>query len=152
MLFVYGISYIQETKNYCRMIKISELQEGDLVVAEYEGVRREGIVTALNHEDKEICVETDVQQFWYTPDHVHPIPLNQEHLVQKLGFEKQDLGDQDKYLKGAFRAVAPKGGDFAHLEMWYREDRRHINYPMAVHQFQNAYRQMTKVDLVPEMG
>jgi len=48
--------------------------------------------------------------------------------------------------------VAPKGGDFAHLEMWYREDRRHINYPMAVHQFQNAYRQMTKVDLVPEMG
>jgi hypothetical protein len=133
------------------MIKFSSLQEGNLVIAEFEGVRREGIVTNLNHEDKEVCVETDVQEYWYTPDQLYPIPLDEEHLIHKLGFEKQDMGDHTKYLKGAFRILVPQGDNFSHFDMWYREDRRHINYPMAVHELQNAYYQMTKVELVPEL-
>ena len=122
------------------------------MIAEYEGVRREGIVTDLNHEDKEACVETDIQKYWYSLDRLFPIPLDEGHLISRLGFEKQDVGDQIKYMKGAFRIQAPKGGDFSQFEMWYREDRRHINYHMAVHGLQNAYRQMTKVDLVPEIA
>jgi hypothetical protein len=128
------------------MIKISELQQGNLVVASFEDVQREGIVKELNHEDKEICVETEVQQFWYQPADLYPVPLNDAQLV-KLGFEKQDMGDQVKYLKGAFRVLVPKGGDFSDFEMWYREDRRHMKQPIAVHQFQNHYYQMTKVEL-----
>jgi len=133
------------------MIKFSTLQEGDLVVAEFEGVRREGIVKDLDHEDKEACVETDIQKYWYPQDLLYPIPLDEEHITHQLGFEKQDMGDHTKYLKGAFRILVPKEGDFTHFDMWYREDRRHINYPMAVHELQNAYYQMTKVELSPEL-
>ena len=58
------------------MIKLSELQPGDIVMAEYEGQQWEGIVKELNREDKEVCVETSVQEFWFTPDHLYPIPLS----------------------------------------------------------------------------
>lgn len=128
------------------MIKFSSLQPGNLVIASYEDVQSEGIVKELNHEDKEVCVETAVQEFWYTPNDLYPVPLSDAQLT-KLGFEKQDMGDQVKYMKGAFRLVVPKGGDFSNVEMWYREDRRHITYHMAVHELQNHHYQMTKVEL-----
>lgn len=128
------------------MIKMSELQQGDLVIAEYEGIKWEGIVTELNHEDKEVCVETEVQALWYTPEHLFPIPLDEAHLV-KLGFEKEEIDQYVKYKKGAFRLQVPKGADFADVEMWYREDRRHIRHLIAVHELQNHYYQMTKVEL-----
>jgi hypothetical protein len=128
------------------MIKMSELQQGDLVIAEYEGIKWEGIVTELNHEDKEVCVQTEVQSFWYTPEHLYPIPVDGEHL-KKLGFEKEEGDEYMKFKKGAFRIKVPKGGDFADLEMWYREDRRHMRHLMAVHELQNQYYQMTKVEL-----
>ena len=45
------------------MIKFNDLQEGDIVRAEYEGQQWEGVVTELNREDKEVCVKTEVQAF-----------------------------------------------------------------------------------------
>jgi len=128
------------------MIKFSSLQPGNLVVASFEDVQSEGIVKELNHEDKEVCVETTAQEFWYSPNDLFPVPLNDAQL-KKLGFEKMAVGDQVKYMKGAFRILVPQGGDFSHFEMWYREDRRHITYPVAVHELQNHYYQMTKVEL-----
>jgi hypothetical protein len=128
------------------MIKMSELQQGDLVIAEYEGIKWEGIVAELNHEDKEVCVQTDVQSFWYTPEHLFPIPLDEDHL-SKLGFTKEETDEYVKYKKDAFRIKVPKGGDFSDLEMWYREDRRHMRHLMSVHELQNDYYQMTKVEL-----
>jgi hypothetical protein len=134
------------------MIKFHELRIGDLVYAEYEGIRSEGEVIDLNREDKEVCVETSVQEFWYTPDQLYPIPLDEEQLM-KFGFEKQVIpGGVVKYMKGPFRILLPKEGDFSNFEMWYREDRRHITQPISVHELQNHYHQMTKVDLVREPG
>ena len=128
------------------MIKFSELQPGNVVVASFEDVQSEGIVKELNHEDKEVCVETAVQEFWYSPNDLYPVPLTDAQL-RKLGFEQMDMGDQVKYMKGAFRIMVPKGSDFSHFDMWYREDRRHIKQPIAVHELQNHYYQMTKVEL-----
>ncbi len=128
------------------MIKFSELKPGDIVMADYEGQQWEGIVKELNREDKEVCVETDVQQFWFTPDHLHAIPLSDAQL-QKLNFQKQETDDSVKYMKGPFRIQLPHRGDFSDFEMWYREDRRHIKQPIAVHELQNHYYQMTKVEL-----
>jgi hypothetical protein len=128
------------------MIKFSDLKPGDKVIAEFEDKQWEGIVKDLNKEDKEVCVETEVQQFWFTPDHLNPIPLNDEQL-RKLHFEKQVNGDGVKYLKGAFRIHLFKEGDFSDFEIWYREDRRHLKQPIAVHELQNHYYQMTKVEL-----
>jgi hypothetical protein len=33
--------------------------------------------------------------------------------------------------------------------MWYREDRRHFNVPLSVHELQNLHLDMTKVHLEP---
>lgn len=129
------------------MIKLHELQPGDIVIAEYEGQKWEGIVKELNREDKEVCVETDVQQFWFTPEHLYPIPLDESQLL-KLGFHKHENGDGSvKYSKDSFRILLPSKGNFSNMEMWWREDRRHIHNPLYVHELQNHYYQMTKVEL-----
>jgi len=110
-------------------------------------VRAEGEVTELNHEDKEVCVETDVQEFWFTPDQLFPIPLDDDQL-KKFHFEKKENGDGTvKYMRGPFRIQLPQKGSFSNFEMWYREDRRHMTHPVTVHELQNHYHQMTKVEL-----
>ena len=132
------------------MIKLSELRPGDFVMAEFEGQQSEGVVTELNREDKEICVETDVQQFWFTPDQLHPIPLSEAQLM-KLHFKRQENSSPAKYMKGAFRIQLLREGDFSDFEIWYREDRRHMKHPLAVHELQNHYHAMTKVELTQEV-
>ena len=134
------------------MIKMHELKTGDIVLAEYEGQQREGEVTELDREDKEVCVETSVQAFWYKPEELYPIPLDEAQLF-KFNFERQELPDGNiKYLKVPFRILLTQKGNFSHFEMWYREDRRHITEPMSVHQLQNHYHSMTKVDLMRPVG
>ena len=97
------------------MIKLSELTPGDIVMAEYEGQRWEGVVKELNRDDKEICVETSVQEFWFTPEHVFPILLDEEQLL-KLGFEKKENEDGSvKYSKESFRVLVPEKGNFNKL-------------------------------------
>jgi hypothetical protein len=131
------------------MIKISELQPGDIVMAEYEGQLWEGTVKELNKEDKEVCVETSVQEFWFKPEALRPVPLSEEQLL-KLGFQKVDNEDGSvKYKKDSFRLVVPHKGDFSNLEIWWREDRRHLHQAIYVHELQNHYYQMTKVELNP---
>jgi hypothetical protein len=129
------------------MIKFNELKIGDRVNAEYEGALREGEVTDLDWEDKLVCVETDVQKFWYEPQHLFPIVVNDGQLM-KFGFEKLENADGTvKYMKDAFRILLPQKDDFTSFEMWYREDRRHIIHPIALHELQNHYSEMTKVEL-----
>ena len=134
------------------MIKFHELKVGDIVLAEYEGQRSEGEVIGLDGEDKEVDVQTSVQDFWFTPDKLYPIPLDEEQLA-KLQFERQELPDGSvKFLRGPFRILLSRKGDFSHFEMWYREDRRHITQPLSVHELQNHYRSMTKVELTREVA
>jgi hypothetical protein len=129
------------------MLKLGELKAGDIVRVNDEGVEREGTVVEISHEEHQALVDNGVQEFWYSPEEMHPIPVDEKQLL-KLGFQKQVLdGDSVKYMKGAFRIVTPKEGDFANIEMWYREDRRHFNSQIGVHQLQNLHLAMTKVPL-----
>jgi hypothetical protein len=129
------------------MVKFHEIKVGDILKAEYEGKQSEGVVTELNAEDKEVCVETEVQAFWYSPEHLFPIPLDEEQLL-KFQFEKQENGNHGiKYMKGPFRILIPEKGNFSSFEMWYREDRRHMTHQVSVHELQNHYYAMTKVEL-----
>jgi hypothetical protein len=129
------------------MIKFQELKIGDIIITEFEGKKSEGLVTNLDWEDKEVCVETGVQDFWFTPEHLYAIPLDDEQL-RKFNFEKKENPDGTvKYLKDAFRILLAKEGDFSAFEMWYREDRRHFTHPIFVHELQNLFLQMTKIDL-----
>lgn len=130
------------------MIRINELKPGDLVLAEYEGEMTRGTVKELNKEDKEVCIQTSVQDYWFTPEHLYPIPLTDEQL-QYLGFTKSENGNGVKYMKDSFRIQLPVKDDFSNIEIWWREDRRHLTQAISVHELQNHYYQMTKVELNP---
>lgn len=131
------------------MIKMQELQPGDIVMAEYEGQQWEGVVKELNREDKEVCVETSVQEFWFKPENLYPIILDENQLL-RLGFQRQENEDGSvKYSKEAFRIMTRKPGDFSNFEIWYREDKRHMHQPLYVHELQNHHLSMTKVELNP---
>jgi len=120
------------------------------MMAEYEGQSTQGEVTNLNADEKQVCINNGVQDFWFSTNHLHPIPLNEEQLL-KLHFTKQEGDDGSvKYMKGAFRLLLPHKGDFSHFEMWYREDKRHNPDVHYVHQLQNMYLSMTKVHLTNE--
>jgi hypothetical protein len=129
------------------MIKFSNIKPGDLVMAEYDGQMTQGIVKDVNREDKEVCVETEVQEFWFKPDHLYPIPIDETQL-SKLGFTSQPVDNGGvKYMKDSFRIFLPKKGDFSDMEMWWREDRRRVHQPFYLHDLQNHYYDMTKVEL-----
>ena len=133
------------------MIQFHELRMGDIVLVEFDGRRTEGEVIGLNGDEKEVQVQTDVQEFWYTTKDLYSISLDNDQLM-KFGFEKQDQADgKVKYMKGPFRILLSQKGDFSDFEMWYREDRRQIQQPLSVHQLQNHYHQMTKVDLTRDV-
>jgi len=132
------------------MIRFQDLKIGDIIMAEFDNQWSEGEVAELNREDKEVCVRTDVQEFWYKPDELKGIPLSDQQLT-KLNFQKELNGDGTiKYKKGAFRILLHKKDDFNEFEMWYREDRRHLKGPVFVHELQNLHLQMTKVELTRE--
>jgi hypothetical protein len=131
------------------MIKFHEIRVGDLVLAAYNGNQTEGVVLELDHEDKLVNVQTGDQENFYTPENLFPILVDDQQL-KKFNFEKLVNPDESvKYMRGPFRILLPKKDQFDNFEIWYREDRRHIAHPLGVHELQNHYHQMTKVDLMP---
>lgn len=134
------------------MIKISELKEGDLVTVDFEGTLMEGEVVEVNNGQKLALVLTNGQnQFWYGEGSLKPIPLS-DAALKKINFKREDQADGSvKYMKGAFRVQLDRPDDFNNLSFWYREDKRHVNQPIALHQLQNYYLNMTKVHLTAEV-
>ena len=129
------------------MIQFHELRVGDIVLADFEGQKSEGEVVGKSEGDHLVNVETAVQAFYYSPGDLYPILLDENQLME-FGFTKQDQPNGSvKYLKGPFRILLSRPGNFSEFEMWYREDHRHIHEPLSVHQLQNHYHDMTKVDL-----
>lgn len=128
------------------MVKIGHLHSGDIVMVNDEGLLREGTVVQTNREEKMALVDNGIQEFWYPPQDIFPIALDEAQLI-KFGFEKENLEKGVKYKKGVFRLVTPEPGNFSNLEMWYREDRRHFHVPVAVHELQNLHADMSKIPL-----
>jgi len=128
------------------MLKIGELKQGDIIQVNDDGVMREGTVVDVSHEENQALVDNGIQEFWYNPEDMKSIPVD-ENQLSKLMFTKEAINGTVKYKKDSFRLVIPKEGDFSHIEMWWREDRRHFNFPIGVHQLQNLYYDMTKTHL-----
>lgn len=128
------------------MLKIGELKPGDIIAVNDEGIEREGTVVRVSHEEHQALVDNGVQEFWYSQEDMRAIPLD-ENMLSKLGFLREELNGGVKYKKDSFRLVTPRKGDFSNIEMWWREDRRHFNVPLGVHQLQNLHLSMTKVPL-----
>jgi len=53
-------------------------------------------------------------------------------------------------MKGAFRMLVPKEGDYSRMEIWYRDETRKIINPISLHTLQNHFYEMTKVFLNDE--
>ena len=129
------------------MIKINDLKPGDIVKVVDEGTEREGVVTDIGRDENMACMNNGIQEFWYSTSEIVPVPLTEKQLFS-LGFEKQDSENGSaKYLRGPFRVLIKDPGNYTKLDIWYREDRRHFNHPIYVHDLQNLYLQMTKVPL-----
>lgn len=125
---------------------MADLQAGDIVKVIHDGEEREGQVVDVNRDQKLACIDNGIQQFWYPADQILSVPLNEEQLV-KLGFQKQAQDGGIKYMKGPFRILIVEEGNFSNIDIWYREDRRRFTTPLTVHELQNHYSAMTKVQL-----
>lgn len=128
------------------MVKLGQLHPGDIIMVNDEGLLREGTVVGKDIAEHLIHVDNGIQEFWYQPQDLYPIALDEDQLM-KFGFEKEQADDGVKYKKGVFRLVTPQAGNFSNIEMWYREDRRHFNVPIAVHELQNLHLSMSKIPL-----
>ncbi len=133
------------------MINMHELEKGDYVIADFAGQLQEAIVIGINLTEGQVHVDTDVQDFWYEPHHLYPIPLNDEELIKFQFTREQEPDGKVKYKKGAFRILIPAPGDFSKIDIWYRDDRRHHPNIHFMHQLQNHYLQMTKIHLTREV-
>ena len=133
------------------MIKFQDVKVGDYVMFTLDGETHQGEVTQLQKDQKLAFIDTGVQEFWHSMDELYAIPLDDEQLM-KLKFSKEENEDGSvKYKKGAFRILVPAKGDFSKMEIWYRDERRHIMQPISVHNLQNHYHDMTKVHLNDEV-
>jgi len=129
------------------MIKFQDIKVGDYLMADNDGDSLQGEVVNLNGDEKQVCVNTGTQEFWFETNQLNPIPLNDQQL-KNLKFTHQDNEDGTvKYLKGAFRIMLQSKDDFSKMEIWYRDEKRHIMQQLSVHQLQNHYYEMTKVHL-----
>jgi len=128
------------------MLKIGNLKPGDIITVNDEELMREGTVVSVSHEENQALVNNGVQEFWYSPGEMFALPLDENQLL-RFGFTKEESEGSVKYKKDSFRLVTPKKGDFSNVEMWWREDRRHFNVPLGVHELQNLHLDMTKVHL-----
>ncbi len=129
------------------MIKISDLKQGDIVKVLDEGAEREGVVTDVDREENQAEIDNGIQEFWYTPEQIVPLPMTEERLIHLLGFEKEDTPEGAKFKKGAFRMLVKDPGNYTQLDIWYREDHRHFNHSIYLHELQNLHLDMTKVHL-----
>ncbi len=129
------------------MIKFQDVKVGDYVMASFDGESHQGEVTQLQKDQKLALINAGGLEFWHSMDDLNPIPLDESQLL-KLQFHKQSNDDGTvKYLKGAFRILLAAPGDFSRMEIWYRDERRHIMQPIFLHNLQNHFYDMTKVHL-----
>ena len=132
------------------MLKFQNIKVGDYLMADNDGDVLKGEVTNLKHGENQVCMNIGVQEFWYEMEQLKAIPLNEEELLN-LKFTKQTNGDGTvKYSKGAFRLLLPSDGNFSKMEIWYRDEHRHITHAINVHELQNHFYEMTKVHLNDE--
>ena len=133
------------------MIKFQDVKVGDYLMADNDGDILQGEVTSLNGDEKQVCVDTGTQEFWFETNQLRAIPLDDTQLTN-LKFSKQQNEDGSvKYMKGAFRILLPSAGNFFTMEIWYRDEKRLVMQPIHVHQLQNHFHEMTKVHLNEEL-
>src|SRR5215210_5142105 len=104
--------YFFTLKKPALMIKISDLKQGDVVKVLHDGEERDGIVTDVDREENQANIDNGIQEFWYGPEDIVPVPMTEEKLVNTLGFEKMESEEGAKFKKGAFRLLVKDPGNY----------------------------------------
>jgi hypothetical protein len=131
------------------MINLHDVKAGDTVLVNYEGNTVEGQVLEVNREDKQVCVQTGEQEFWYDLDALYAIPLNEDQLL-KLKFKKEgtENGNGRIYVRGPFSVkLYELGNGQPATRLDYRDEHREIKESITVNQLQNHYHEMTNFHL-----
>lgn len=129
------------------MIHFNELMQGSYVICSDDGDPRRGKVTRLNNDEKQVEVDNGVQEFYYELDQLRSIPITDEEL-KALKFHSEAMENGTiKYSKGAFRILIAEPNNFNKMEIWYRDETRHIINPIKLHELQKHFYEMTKVHL-----
>ncbi|SEW24392.1 hypothetical protein SAMN05428988_3520 [Chitinophaga sp. YR573] len=131
------------------MINLHDVKAGDTVLVNYEGNTVEGQVLEVNREDKQVCVQTGEQEFWYDLDALYAIPLNEDQLL-KLKFRKEgtENGNGRIYVRGPFSVkLYELGNGQPATRLDYRDEHREIKESITVNQLQNHYHEMTNFHL-----
>ena len=129
------------------MIKFTELKKGGDVIANFEGDLKRGEIVEIKNAEKQVCVKIGESNYWFSPENVFSIEINDTEL-KHLKFTKQTNEEGNiKYMKGAFRMLIPKEDDFSRMEIWYRDEQRHVTEQIPLHVLQNHFYEMTKVHL-----
>jgi hypothetical protein len=132
------------------MINLHDVKAGDTVLVEYEGEKREGLVVEVNREDKQACIQTGEQEFWYDLTDLYSLPLDEEQLF-KLKFTKENIDpapdNRRLYVRGPFSVMfhTLDGREATRLD--YRDEHREIKGTLTVNQLQNHYHEMTNFHL-----
>jgi hypothetical protein len=129
------------------MIKFTELKKGCDVIANFEGDLKRGEIEDIKNAEKQVCVKIGESSYWFSPEDVFSIEITDAEL-KHLKFTKQTNEEGNiKYMKGAFRMLIPKEDDFSRMEIWYRDEQRHVAEQIPLHVIQNHFYEMTKVYL-----
>ncbi len=129
------------------MIHFNELIQGSYVICSDDGDPRRGMVTRLNNDEKQVEVNNGTQDFYYELDQLSGIPITDAEL-KALKFHSEVMENGTiKYSKGAFRILIAAPDNFSKMEIWYRDETRHIINPIMLHDLQKHFFEMTKVHL-----
>ena len=63
------------------MLKIGHLKSGDIISINDEGVMREGTVVSISHEENQALVNNGIQEFWFSPEEMTAITLDEDQLL-----------------------------------------------------------------------
>jgi hypothetical protein len=128
------------------MIRLTEVKEGDIVIADFEGQKRVGDVLEVSRGDKKALVAHGENEFWYDMVHIYAVPLEPE-ILDELGFRKVDSPNGLIYERGPFtlQYVATDTENYNLLH--YRDETRHVHNMQYLHQLQHHYKAMTNHEL-----
>ncbi|HEY0274254.1 MAG TPA: hypothetical protein VGC22_13765 [Chitinophaga sp.] len=129
------------------MMKIHDLRVGDTVVAQYDGVLKQGVVTGLNHDEKQISVVTDEQEFWYNQEDLFPVSLGEEQLAALKFVRNNSVTQGAQYERGPFIIRFYVQNGEKHVDLQYRDEIRELKGDLTVSTLQNHYAAMTNFHL-----
>jgi hypothetical protein len=129
------------------MIKLTEVKEGDIVIADFEGQKRVGDVLEVSRGDKKALVAHGENEFWYDMTHIYAVPL-EPGILAELGFKKaEDQSNGLSYERGPFTLLYINTEKDIYNLLHYRDETRHVHNMQYLHQLQHHYKGMTNFEL-----